>query len=194
MVVIRQSALQNLYAHGRSRTDVEVCGVLVGQSPSAPGAPTRIDAIITGSSASSTGASVTFTADTWTHIQQTMDQQYPDSRIVGWYHTHPDFGIFLSDMDRFIQEKFFDLPWQVAFVFDPVRQEEGLFVWQDGQLATSAYELEDDQFAQRAAAELDAARRAQRWHRHLTYSLAALLMVLALVLGALLALPWGQGG
>ncbi len=44
---------------------------------------------------------------------------------MGWYHTHPDFGIFLSDRDRFIHEHFFSGPGQVAHVIDPIRQIRG---------------------------------------------------------------------
>src|SRR5207244_1370502 len=56
-----------------------------------------------------------------------------NSRIVGWYHSHPDFGIFLSDRDCFIHENFFSGPGQVAYVFDPVRDLEGMFAWQNGK-------------------------------------------------------------
>jgi hypothetical protein len=62
-----------------------------------------------------------------------MDTQYADRAIVGWYHSHPDFGIFLSDRDRFIQEHFFSGAGQVAYVVDPVRKAEGLFTWQKGK-------------------------------------------------------------
>ena len=50
-------------------------------------------------------------------------------KMIGVYHTHPSFGIFLSDMDIFICDNFFNIPWQVAFVYDPVSGEEGNFVW-----------------------------------------------------------------
>ncbi|MCA1557569.1 MAG: hypothetical protein LC731_03400, partial [Acidobacteria bacterium] len=55
------------------------------------------------------------------------------ARIVGWYHTHPRFGIFLSEMDVFIQKNFFSEPWQTAFVLDPVQRTEGFFIWSHGE-------------------------------------------------------------
>ena len=58
----------------------------------------------------------------------------PDLDIVGWYHTHPDFGIFLSSHDLFIHRNFFDQPLQVAYVVDPIRQTRGFFRWRDGGL------------------------------------------------------------
>ncbi len=72
---------------------------------------------------------MTFTQDTWAHIYQTKDAKYPDHRIVGWYHSHPGFGVFLSDHDTFIHKNFFSSPLQVAWVYDPHSDEEGCFGW-----------------------------------------------------------------
>jgi hypothetical protein len=49
--------------------------------------------------------------------------------MVGWYHTHPDWGVFLSGMDMFICDNFFNKPLDVAFVIDPCRQERSFFQW-----------------------------------------------------------------
>ena len=60
---------------------------------------------------------------------------YPEYDIVGWYHTHPSFGIFLSHHDLFIHQHFFAQPLQVAYVVDPINQTRGFFQWHDGGLA-----------------------------------------------------------
>jgi hypothetical protein len=73
-----------------------------------------------------------------------MDTTYPDMRILGWYHTHPGHGIFLSDMDLFIHKHFFNLPWHVAFVFDPQNQEEGLFAWRSANMAIESFVVQKD--------------------------------------------------
>jgi hypothetical protein len=39
---------------------------------------------------------------------------------VGWYHTHPGFGVEFSEMDLFIQRNFFSGPTQIALVTDPL--------------------------------------------------------------------------
>jgi hypothetical protein len=52
--------------------------------------------------------------------------------MVGWYHTHPDWGVFLSGMDLFICEHFFNKPLDVALVVDPCRQDRGWFQWTMG--------------------------------------------------------------
>jgi proteasome lid subunit RPN8/RPN11 len=143
--VVKQSVLNQIHRHGLSTTDIEVCGVLVGNVYHDPSGPwLYIEKAIEGNHATQRAAQVTFTADTWAHIQAIMDKDYPEKRILGWYHTHPGFGIFLSDMDVFIQENFFPEPWQVAFVYDPKAKEEGLFFWKEGAPDTEKFLREED--------------------------------------------------
>src|SRR4029453_14212343 len=47
----------------------------------------------------------------------------------GWYHSHPGFGVFLSDYDVFIHKNFFTATHQIAWVFDPHSDSEGCFGW-----------------------------------------------------------------
>ena len=49
--------------------------------------------------------------------------------MVGWYHTHPGWGVFLSGMDQFICENFFGKTLDVALVVDPCRGDRGMFQW-----------------------------------------------------------------
>ncbi|MHC5050070.1 MAG: hypothetical protein ACYTGK_05600, partial [Planctomycetota bacterium] len=76
---------------------------------------------------------LTFTHATWEHIHGEMDTKHQGKRILGWYHTHPGFGIFLSDRDLFIQKSFFNLPYQIALVYDPKSREHGVFTWRDNE-------------------------------------------------------------
>ncbi len=123
-----------VHAHASEDVSVEICGVLVGKLQQDDDGPfALITASIRGESAANKFAEVTFTHDTWTKINQEMDAKYADLSIVGWYHTHPDFGIFLSDRDRFIHEHFFNGPGQTALVVDPVRKIEGVFRWKQGK-------------------------------------------------------------
>jgi hypothetical protein len=75
---------------------------------------------------------MTFTPETWVQVNRVKDQRYADTKIVGWYHTHPRFGIFLSDMDKIIHKHHFSQPWTTALVVDPVQETEGFFVWNEG--------------------------------------------------------------
>jgi proteasome lid subunit RPN8/RPN11 len=142
-VVIRQEALDRIHAHGNKTPNIEICGVLVGDVfRDNTGSFLHVETVVEGTASHGSAGQVTFTQETWQHIQSQMDEQYPDQRIVGWYHTHPGHGIFLSEMDLFIHQSFFNLPWQTAFVYDPQRHEEGIFGWRDNAVQKFEYLIE----------------------------------------------------
>jgi len=132
--VVLQSVLNEIKEHGRSSMYEEVCGVLVGSLCWDGGPYLLVDARIEGKHASHQSGSVTFTSDTWDFIHEALAAKHADRKIVGWYHTHPGFGIFLSNMDAFIHENFFSIPWQPAYVFDPQAETDGFFFRTNGEL------------------------------------------------------------
>lgn len=118
--------------HALRDTSVELGGILLGKEcvDDQTGLPfVWITQSLEAKHYENTQASFTYTHDSWEEITRERDQQYPDLDIVGWYHTHPDFGIFLSSHDLFIQHHFFAQPLQVAYVVDPIRQTRGFFQW-----------------------------------------------------------------
>jgi len=48
-------------------------------------------------------------------------------RVVGWWHSHPGYGCFLSTTDIHTQEYFFPESYQVALVVDPIKHEFKFF-------------------------------------------------------------------
>jgi proteasome lid subunit RPN8/RPN11 len=140
-VEIATGVARSIRQHARSSIKTEVCGILIGDDDEGR---VNVRASIQGINASQGGAHVTFTQETWEHIYQIKDRDYPDDRIVGWYHSHPAFGIFLSDHDLFIHQNFFSSPLQVAWVYDPVSDEEGCFGWIDGKIERLARIVFDD--------------------------------------------------
>lgn len=89
-----------------------------------------IEAKYTDASAST----LTFTHATWDYVSKEHETKFPEKTIVGWQHTHPGYGIFLSNYDLFIHENFFDLPFQIAYVIDPVQKLRGFFQWKNGRI------------------------------------------------------------
>lgn len=130
-VLIDSEVTRRIRQHARAHPKTEVCGVLIGEDA---GGTIEIDASIEGVNAAQAGTHVTFTQDAWEAIYKVKDELYPDARIVGWYHSHPGFGVFLSEHDMFIQENFFSSPGQVAWVYDPHTDEEGCFGWVGGEV------------------------------------------------------------
>jgi proteasome lid subunit RPN8/RPN11 len=147
-VTIEGEVLRQIRQHARSNSKTEVCGVLIGEEN---GSGMNITARIAGLNAAQAGTYVTFTQDTWEHIYKIKDKDYPEERIVGWYHSHPGFGVFLSDHDTFIHKNFFSSPLQVAWVYDPHSDEEGCFGWAGERLErVSEIHVKDDKGGEEA--------------------------------------------
>lgn len=147
-VTIEGEVLRQIRQHARSNSKTEVCGVLIGEEA---GNGMSITARIPGLNAAQAGTYVTFTQDTWEHIYKIKDKEFPDERIVGWYHSHPGFGVFLSDHDTFIHKNFFSSAMQVAWVYDPHSDEEGCFGWAGERLERlSEIHVKDDKGGEEA--------------------------------------------
>ena len=84
--------------------------------------------------AQSQAASLKFTHETWSTMNRQVEADFPDETVLGWQHTHPGLGIFLSEYDLFIHRNFFSQSWQVALVVDPVRQLLGFYEWRDERI------------------------------------------------------------
>jgi len=129
-VYIREEAFDAAVARGEADTTREVGGVLVGEVLRDDSGPyVVVETVIDALHAEEKGAELTFTHKTWEHIHKEMDTRFAGKKVVGWYHTHPGFGIFLSDRDQFIHRSFFNLPFQVALVYDPKSRAHGVFSW-----------------------------------------------------------------
>jgi proteasome lid subunit RPN8/RPN11 len=89
----------------------------------------------------------TFNADTWNQLRQDREKNYPNLEIVGWFHTHPNLGVFYSGDDVVVHSAAFTLPWHVGLVVDPVRNEACFFGWENNELIpfSGFYELLDAQ-------------------------------------------------
>jgi proteasome lid subunit RPN8/RPN11 len=131
LVVMEAEVVRKIRQHARTSMKAEVCGVLIGNTEHER---MTVEACIAGINAAQGGAHVTFTQDTWEHIYKIKDKDYPEQKIVGWYHSHPGFGVFLSEHDLFIQQNFFSNPQQIAWVYDPHTDEEGCFGWVGGSI------------------------------------------------------------
>ena len=145
-IVIIASTWNAMRTHAGTRLDAEVGGVLLGKMcRDARETPyLLVDGHVSALAAESRASNVTFTADSWTTIHETIDRDFTGAQIVGWYHTHPAFGIFLSEMDVFIHRHFFEAPHQVAIVIDPVANTQGGFAWREGTPVPQQLFIEPD--------------------------------------------------
>ena len=135
-VYIKQDVYKRIEKFAKEEMSKEVGSILIGEYVDEKDRKTviisnYIEAKYTDASAST----LTFTHETWDYVYKEKDKKYPDKTIVGWQHTHPGYGIFLSNYDIFIQENFFNLPWQIAYVVDPIADTRGFFEWKNDKIA-----------------------------------------------------------
>ncbi len=130
----RRSALELAQRHAGEYPRQEVGGILLGIIRRVEG---RYRSVVTGIVRADTAigreASVRFGPDTWVDTLAIRDRHsvYGNEdiwQVVGWYHTHPGFGIFLSSLDVHTHGTFLH-PGHIALVIDPKSKEYGTFGW-----------------------------------------------------------------
>lgn len=138
-VVVDRDLLARIEAHTAEDVSLECGGVLLGRIDEAGGLVAVLEAI-RADGATRKADSLKFTHEVIADIHAKRDRDFPALHIVGWYHSHPGYGIFLSADDLFMHRNFFAAAYQVAYVVDPIRDDRGMFVWLDGEvLQTDAW-------------------------------------------------------
>ena len=134
-IYILQSVYKEIHEFTKDKLTVESGGMLMGYTVQANGKTNIIiDGFIEGKHSEGTPTTLKFTHETWDHVHKEADEHFPNDKIIGWIHTHPNFGIFLSNYDKFIHQNFFNDENQIAYVVDPIQHIEGFFFWINGQI------------------------------------------------------------
>ena len=134
-VYILQSVYKLIHRFAEAKTSVESGGVLVGRTVEQFGKTSIIvNGFVEAKYTEATATTLKFTHETWEYCHKEIAKKFVGQKIIGWIHTHPDFGIFLSEYDEFIQSNFFKDENQVAYVIDPIQNIEGIYVWRDEKI------------------------------------------------------------
>lgn len=123
-VFVRESVLQEMTDHADDglADDIEVLGLLIGRVyRDARGVYAEIHRTITGDLIADR-VGVRFDTDSPDAFIDAVDSLEEGESIVGWYHSHLDFGCGLSDIDIKTQASLFK-GFGYAAVVDPVRGE-----------------------------------------------------------------------
>lgn len=193
-VYIKQEVYRALEKLAASNTSKELGSILLGSHTEALGKThVVISAYIEAKYTDASASTLTFTHETWDYVYKEKERSFPQDKIVGWQHTHPSYGIFLSNYDLFIQENFFDMPFQVAYVIDPVQNMRGFFCRKNGKIEKLpgfyVYDDPDKPVKIKQAREQQAARGETPGKRKkLVPILLALLLLLTAALTAATAL------
>lgn len=129
--------------HATSDLECEVGGILVGNwsiNSEIRQQFILVEAVLPARFTRQGSIYLTFTQDSLVDLHAEMDEHYPSKQIVGWYHTHPGMGVFLSPYDTWLHDHFFPEPWQVALVIEPHSTAGGFFIRRaDGALDPERY-------------------------------------------------------
>lgn len=146
----RDKVLDEIIDYSAQDARCERGGFLIGQAYRDPkarhesGMYVEIRHFVEATDTINQAASMRFTHQTWSSLNRELSSRFPDECVVGWHHTHPGLGVFLSAYDRFIHSHFFSQPWQVALVVDPRAGEFGFYQWAEGQLVDCGFILYSD--------------------------------------------------
>jgi len=142
-VFFAQSAYARVYIHAASDLDNEVGGILVGRwcvDPLTASRYVAVENVLRARYTRQSSVHLTFTQDSLVNFHDLIEQRFTGKQIVGWYHTHPRMGVFLSQYDTWLHNHFFTEAWQVALVVEPLSCLGGFFIRQkDGLLDPSRY-------------------------------------------------------
>ena len=64
---------------------------------------------------------IEFGSKAWAELAE-VQEEYEDLEVIGWFHTHPGHGLFLSKPDMRIQDGFFRKKYQLAMEIDPLTE------------------------------------------------------------------------
>ena len=108
----------------QARTGKEAMGLLLGEPRTWKGKQyTFVEDYVTAQNNASS-VSVKFSDAAFSDLVKQC-REHGNKIIVGWKHSHPGYGCFMSHTDLATQEKYFYEPFHVAFVADPTKKENG---------------------------------------------------------------------
>lgn len=127
MVYISSLALLKMLKHGRAGVPMEVMGLMLGEF--VDDYTVRVIDVFA-MPQSGTGVSVEAVDPVFqTNMLDMLRQTGRPEMVVGWYHSHPGFGCWLSSVDVNTQQSFEQLnPRAVAVVVDPIQSVKGKVV------------------------------------------------------------------
>ena len=134
-IYISQPTYKKIRRFTKDKLTNESGGMLIGSIIEEFGKTNIIvDGFIEAKYCEATPTTLKFTHETWEYVHNEIEKKHTGKKIVGWIHTHPDFGIFLSEYDKFIHQNFFNEDHQIAYVVDPIQNIEGLYFWINGSI------------------------------------------------------------
>lgn len=138
-VYITKNSMDKIIEHCKACADqtLEVMGFLIGDVYKWKNLSFTLVKNVVTTDLEATNISVKFDRDGFEGMFEKLENLRYDYVIVGWYHSHPGLGCFLSSKDIETQKRMFNKPFHTALVLDPIKGE------------TKAYKLKDEGYEER---------------------------------------------
>ncbi len=125
-VYVYQSALSAAERHFESaaKSGLEALGLLVGRAFSFNGHTYAVAEEYVTAPNDATSVSVRFSREAFSRLSASLRN---GKMVVGWAHSHPGYGCFLSATDVRTQDVYFGESYHAALVVDPLRRQRKFF-------------------------------------------------------------------
>ena len=115
------------HAIGRVADRLEVMGLMLGQVFDHEGQKYGMVRDVATTDLEASSVRVRFRRDGFERLFTSLEDQGYGYIVLGWYHSHPGHGVFMSPTDVETQRSMFTAPYHSAIVIDPVNKEIGAF-------------------------------------------------------------------
>ncbi len=140
-----EAKMRNHALSMREKT-IEVMGLMLGEVRTWKGYTYVMVRDVVTSDLDATSVSVKFDSAGLEKLFGKLDDAGFDYIIVGWYHSHPGYGCFMSETDLATHIGSFVSPYQLAMVIDPKNYEIAAFRVKDGKAISEDFAVYWDEY------------------------------------------------
>jgi proteasome lid subunit RPN8/RPN11 len=119
---VGDAVVRQMFNHAAqmAHRQLEAMGFLIGEVCRWQDAVFSVVHDVVTSELEATSVSVRFRRDAFDDLFEQLDDIDYDYVLLGWYHSHPGYTSFMSDVDVDTQSRMFTQPFHAAIVVDPL--------------------------------------------------------------------------
>jgi 26S proteasome regulatory subunit N11 len=134
------------HALSMRKNKIEVMGLLLGEVRRWKDRDYVIVRDVVTTDLDATAVSVKFDSVGFEKLFEKLDNAGFDYVVVGWYHSHPGYGCFMSETDLKTHSGIFVSHHQIAMVIDPLKFQISGFVMRDGKAVPEDFAVYWDEY------------------------------------------------
>lgn len=146
-VYIKEKALHDAVERAKKASPNETIGFMVGRVRKYGG---KIYAVAERSITSEDDSSATHTRFKIESLGKIAAQIKNNEIIVGWYHSHPGYGCFMSERDLKTQREMFIEEYHTALVIDPVNNQIAFYKLKTGGFIDAEHDYSGSDYTEAA--------------------------------------------